>query len=221
MYIQKFISMIFIKAMKENPDKCLFLSNLAMNTKISVSIFYIGNTHTQKLLGVTIDPELNFLDHVSSLCKKHCVKNVQIQSCFWFLFSCIQPKYRKIRTRNNSVFENFSRSESKRVKISAMVGVFTFMLLNQNKLIMKTISMLQFGDFPLVWMNHNRTLNNRINSSHEKTLPRVYNNFKSLFHQLLEKDNPIAVHQHDLQTLAIEIFKFRYSTRNYDGCIRN
>ena len=125
------------------------------------------------------------------------------------------------RTRNNSVFENFSRSESKRVKISAMVGVFTFMLLNQNKLIMKTISMLQFGDFPLVWMNHNRTLNNRINSSHENTLPRVYNNFKSLFHQLLEKDNPIAVHQHDLQTLAIEIFKFRYSTRNYDGCIRN
>ena len=81
--------------------------------------------------------------------------------------------------------------------------------------------MLQFGDFPLVWMNHNRTLNNRINSSHEKTLRRVYNNFKSLFHQLLEKDNSIAVHQHDLQTLAIEIFKFRYSTRNYDGCIRN
>ena len=33
----------------------------------------------------------------------HCVKSVQI-------FSCIQSEYRKIRTRNNSVFGHFSNS---------------------------------------------------------------------------------------------------------------
>ena len=40
--------------------------------------------------------------------RKELVKT--IGSFFWSLFSCIQSKYRKIRTRKNSVFEQFSRS---------------------------------------------------------------------------------------------------------------
>ena len=39
----------------------------------------------------------------------HCVKSVDMRSYFWSVFSSIQSKHRKIRTRNNSVFENFSR----------------------------------------------------------------------------------------------------------------
>ena len=51
-------------------------------------------------------------------------KSVQIRIYFWSVFSCIwieygeicslhiQSEYRKIRTRNNSVFGHFSRSES-------------------------------------------------------------------------------------------------------------
>ena len=31
--------------------------------------------------------------------KYHCVKSVEIRSFFWSIFSCIQSKYRKIRTR--------------------------------------------------------------------------------------------------------------------------
>ena len=42
----------------------------------------------------------------------HCVKSVLIRSYFWSVFSCIQSEYRKIRTRNNSVFGHFSRSDS-------------------------------------------------------------------------------------------------------------
>ena len=41
----------------------------------------------------------------------HWVKSVQIRSYFWSVFSCIRTEYRKIRTRNNSVFGNFSRSD--------------------------------------------------------------------------------------------------------------
>ena len=40
------------------------------------------------------------------------MKSVQIQSYFWSVFSCIRTEYRKIRTRNNSVFEHFSRSST-------------------------------------------------------------------------------------------------------------
>ena len=62
------------------------------------------------------------LSHVTS----HCVKSVQIWSYFWSVFSCIrteygeirsiwlrsiQSEYRKIRTRNNSVFGHISRSD--------------------------------------------------------------------------------------------------------------
>ena len=39
------------------------------------------------------------------------MKSVQTQSYFWSVFPCIQSKYRKIRTRNYSIFGHFSRSE--------------------------------------------------------------------------------------------------------------
>ena len=55
-----------------------------------------------------------FLESVSSseifIWRVHCVKIVQIRSYFWSVFSCIQSEYRKIRTRNNSVFGHFSLS---------------------------------------------------------------------------------------------------------------
>ena len=53
--------------------------------------------------------------------KVNCEKSVQIRSYFWSVFPCIwtehggfriQSKYRRIRTRNNSVFGHFSRSEA-------------------------------------------------------------------------------------------------------------
>ena len=39
-----------------------------------------------------------------------CVKNIQIWSFFWSVFSCIRTEYRKIRTRKNSTFGYFPRS---------------------------------------------------------------------------------------------------------------
>ena len=37
------------------------------------------------------------------------MKTVQIRSFFWSVFCCAQCQYRKVRTRNNSVFRHFSR----------------------------------------------------------------------------------------------------------------
>ena len=45
-----------------------------MNTKISVISLDIENTHSQKLLGVTIDHNLKFHAHVSNLCKEESAK---------------------------------------------------------------------------------------------------------------------------------------------------
>ena len=43
--------------------------------------------------------------------QEHCVKSVQIESYFWSVFSCIRSEYRKIRTKNNSVFGHVLRSD--------------------------------------------------------------------------------------------------------------
>ena len=158
-----------------------------MNTKISVSSFDIENTHSQKLLGITIDRKLNFHDHVFNLCKKASANTVQKMKFF--------------------IKEFFSKCDQIRsLIISVIARVFPFILLNQRKLIMKAILMSQFGYCPLVWI-YNRALYNRINSLHEKAFRLVYNDFKSSFHQLLEKDHSVTIHQSNLQTLTIEISK--------------
>ena len=72
-------------AMNANLDKCHFLSSLDMNTKITVSSFDIENTHSQKLLGVTIDCKLIFYDHVSNLCKKASAKISAMARVFPFM----------------------------------------------------------------------------------------------------------------------------------------
>ena len=46
-----------------------------------------------------------------TVCHMHCVKSVQIRGFTWSSFSRIQSKFGKIRTRKNSVFGHFSRSD--------------------------------------------------------------------------------------------------------------
>ena len=60
----------------------------------------------------------------------------------------------------------------------------------QKRIIMKAFINSQFGYCPLVWMNHSRKLNNRINRIHEK-------------------DNSVKVHDRNLQVLVSEMFKVK------------
>ena len=78
-------------------------------------VFTIGNELTSL--------SINRLANMEGFFERHCVKSVQIRIYFWSVFSCIwteygeiwslriQSEYRKIWTRNNSVFGHFSRSE--------------------------------------------------------------------------------------------------------------
>ena len=54
-----------------NPDKFhVLLSSVDMNSSITVDQHEISNSHSEKLLGVTIDSKLSFDEHVSGLCIK-------------------------------------------------------------------------------------------------------------------------------------------------------
>ena len=74
---------------------------------------------------------------------------------------------------------------------------------------MNVYFMSQFGYCPLVWMNHSRTLNNRINGLLKRAASLVYNDFSSSFPELLQKDKSVTVHHCNLQTLAYETFNVK------------
>ena len=83
------------------------------------------------------------------------------------------------------------------------------MTLNKRHILMKSLIMSQFNYCPLIWMMHNRSLNNKINHIHKRALRIVYNDYSSTFENFLNKDKSEAIHQRNLQQLAIGIFKVK------------
>ena len=97
------------------------------------------------------------------------------------------------------------------LKITVLARVFPYMILNQRRTLMKAYFMSQYGYWPLAWTNRSKSLNDRINTLHERTLPLVYNNFTSSFTELLKKDNLVTIHQKNLQNLVIKMFKVKHN----------
>ena len=69
---------------------------------------------------------------------------------------------------------------------------------------MKAFITSPFNYCPLIWMFHNRQLNNRINTIHETVLRLVYKDNKLTFDDFLELDNTVIIHRRNLQILATE-----------------
>ena len=92
-------------------------------------------------------------------------------------------------------------------KLHALTRVSRFMNTEKKRVIMKSFITSHFNYCPLIWMLHSRTLNTRINRIHERALRIVYCDNISTFTELLEKDNSVTVHERNIQTLAIEVFK--------------
>ena len=92
-------------------------------------------------------------------------------------------------------------------KLHALSRVARYMNIKQRQIIMKSFINSQFGYCPLVWMFHSRKINNRINKLHERALRVVFNDNESSFRNLLVKDNSVTIHERNIQTLAIELYK--------------
>ena len=73
-------------------------------------------------------------------------------------------------------------------------------------------SMAQFNYYPLIWMYHNRTYDNKINRLHERYIRLIYNDKRSSFQDLFEKDNSVSIHHKNLQALVVEMFKVHTKT---------
>ncbi len=81
------------------------------------------------------------------------------------------------------------------------------MTTEKRRILFKSFIESQFAYCPLVWMFHNRDLENKINKLHERALRIVYNNDKFSFDELLALDNSFTIHHQNIQKLAIEVYK--------------
>ena len=92
-------------------------------------------------------------------------------------------------------------------ELHALSPIGKYMNFSQKKIIMNSFISSQFGYCPLVWMFHSRGLNNRMNRIHERSLRMVYQDYKSSLEDLLEKDESFTVHERNIQTLCLELYK--------------
>ena len=92
-------------------------------------------------------------------------------------------------------------------KLHALARIAHYMDFEKRRSLMKAFVISQFNYCPLIWMFHNRALNNRINKIHKRALRLVYQNKNLCFSELLELGNAVTIHQRNLQVLATEIFK--------------
>ena len=92
-------------------------------------------------------------------------------------------------------------------KVHALARVSRYMDIGKKRQIMKAFIESHFNYCPLVWMFHSRSLNTRINQIHERALRIVYGHETSSFANLLKRDNSFTIHERNIQTLAIEVFK--------------
>ena len=60
--------------MKLNDDKCHLLITSSTETSAKVGDHNIKNSTSEKLLGITIDNQLSFNEHVTKLCKNASAK---------------------------------------------------------------------------------------------------------------------------------------------------
>ena len=92
-------------------------------------------------------------------------------------------------------------------KLNALSRIKNYMELPKRRILMNAFFKTQFNYCPVIWMNHSRGLNNKINRLHERCLRIIYNDKRSNFEELLNKDNSVSIHHHNIQALAIELYK--------------
>ena len=94
-------------------------------------------------------------------------------------------------------------------KLSALIRHSNILNFEKRRTLLKCFIESQFGHSPLVWMFHDRGMENKINRVHERALRCVYKDDVSTFKELLKKYNSFTIHHRNIQAMAIEMFKLR------------
>ncbi len=128
------------------------------------------------------------------------------------IFNSLSQKLLGVKIDNKLKFNIYVESLCKKAsqKLHGLSRVSKYMTFEQRKTIMHSFILAHFGYCPLVWMFHSRELNNKINKIHQRSLRIVYQDHKSSFKDLLSKDKSFTIHERNIQTLGIELYKIAY-----------
>ena len=127
----------------------------------------------------------------------------------------IESEYKQVSLAiiiySNHTFENHINIICNKAsqKLNALARITPYMSLQKRRTIIKSFVTSQFSYCPLIFMFRSRRLNNKINSMHERALRITYQDNKSTFHKLLNKDNSIAINHRNLQVLATKMFEIQ------------
>ena len=135
-----------------------------------------------------------------------------------------------IHIDRNLNFETHIKSICKEanIKLTAIARYARLLTFEKLRVLLKSFVESQFAYCPLAWMFHNRKINLKINRLHERALRLLYCDDKSTFEELLQKEGTFTIHQRNIQSLAIEMFKTKnnigpellnniFLDRNYNG----
>ena len=100
--------------------------------------------------------------------------------------------------------ENICQKASR--KLNALARLVDYMDLPKRPILMDAFFNAQFNYCPTIWMFHNRSLNNKINTLHERCLKTIYNDKQSNFEELLVRDNSVPIHYQNFQCLAVQMY---------------
>ena len=96
-------------------------------------------------------------------------------------------------------------------KLHALARVSNYMDQDKKKILFNSYFLSQFNYCTLIWMNHNKSTNNRTNSLHKRALRLIYCDHSSNFQELLKRDNSVTIYQKNIQALAILKYKKWFS----------
>ena len=92
-------------------------------------------------------------------------------------------------------------------RLRALARIRRLLLMEQTKYLSETYITSAFRYCPLICMFCNKTSNNQINKIHKRTLLLIFKMEDANFEDLLLKDNSWSVHENNIHTLLIEIYK--------------
>ena len=150
------------------------------------------------------NPDKCYLLTSSSDKVRICVDNYNIKSskCEKLLGIKIDNKL-KLNTHVDEICKNAGQ------KLNVLSRVTPYMDLPKRRILLNVFFISQFSYCPLVRMFHSRGKNNKINRIHERCFQMIYDDKKSTFYKMLEKDGSTSIHKRNLRFLACEMFKLK------------
>ena len=92
-------------------------------------------------------------------------------------------------------------------RLRALARIRRYLPTEQTNYLSEAYIMSAFKYCSLIWMFCNKTSNNLINKIHKRTLRLIYEMQEKNFEDLLLKDNLWNIHENNICTLLIEIYK--------------